>query len=86
MKNQNKDEIEICTEESRRKFLKQAGKLAVYTPPAMMVMMKPSYATFRNSGGVTTSYRRTRLSDEKREHVKSFIERLMNWLQSVKND
>ena len=26
--------------ESRRKFLKTAGKFAVYTPPALMVMSK----------------------------------------------
>ena len=31
--------------ESRRDFLKKAGKFAVYTPPAVMVLMKPSYAT-----------------------------------------
>ncbi len=30
--------------DSRRDFLKKAGKLAVYTPPAMLVLMKPSYA------------------------------------------
>jgi hypothetical protein len=27
--------------ESRRKFLEDAGKLAVYTPPAMVALMKP---------------------------------------------
>lgn len=29
-------------DESRRDFLKTAGKLALYTPPAMMLLMKPS--------------------------------------------
>jgi len=29
---------------SRRKFLEQAGKLGVYTAPAMMLLMKPSAA------------------------------------------
>lgn len=29
-------------EESRRNFLKTAGKLAVYTPPAMMILMHPN--------------------------------------------
>ena len=38
-------------EESRRRFLKSAGKLAVYTPPAMLLMMQPSYAHFNRSGG-----------------------------------
>jgi hypothetical protein len=30
------------TEESRRRFLKKAGKLAIYTPPAMMLLMQPN--------------------------------------------
>jgi hypothetical protein len=29
-------------QESRRKFIKTAGKLAVYTPPAMMLLAQPS--------------------------------------------
>ncbi len=38
-------------QESRRKFLEQAGKLAVYTPPAMVLLMKPSIANTILSGG-----------------------------------
>jgi hypothetical protein len=38
--------------DSRREFLKKAGKLAVYTPPAMVAMMQPGYASFALSGGV----------------------------------
>lgn len=30
---------------ARRQFLKTAGKFAVYTPPAMMMLMKPSHAS-----------------------------------------
>ena len=37
--------------ESRRKFLKTAGKFAVYTPPALMIMSKSSTEAFANSGG-----------------------------------
>ena len=37
------------TEESRRSFLKKAGKFAVYTPPAVMLLMKPSFATMSKS-------------------------------------
>lgn len=37
--------------ESRRKFLKTAGKFAVYTPPALMVMSKSSAASIAKSGG-----------------------------------
>ena len=35
---------------SRRDFLKKAGKFAVYTPPAMMMLMKPSFAGGRHKG------------------------------------
>jgi hypothetical protein len=38
-------------ETSRRRFLKTAGKIAVYTPPAMLLMSKPSFATFNKTGG-----------------------------------
>jgi len=37
--------------ESRRKFLKTAGKFAVYTPPALLVMSKTSSANFAASAG-----------------------------------
>jgi len=32
----------VAAEESRREFMKQAGKLAVYTPPAVVLLMRPS--------------------------------------------
>ena len=38
-------------EESRRKFLKSAGKLAAYTPPAMVLLMQPAKDVFARSGG-----------------------------------
>ena len=37
--------------ESRRKFLKTAGKFAVYTPPALMLMSKPGGEVFAQTGG-----------------------------------
>jgi hypothetical protein len=37
------------TESSRRKFLKTAGKFALYTPPALMVMTQASTVSFANS-------------------------------------
>ena len=40
---------------SRREFLKAASKLAVYTPPAMMVLANPSLAQVAQSGGRTTT-------------------------------
>ena len=36
--------------EGRRDFLKKAGRFAVYTPPALMVMMKPSHAQIMKTG------------------------------------
>jgi len=39
-------------EESRREFLIKAGKMALYVPPAMMVLMHPS----RNSFACNKSY------------------------------
>ena len=39
------------TDESRRDFLRKAGKLAVYTPPAMMLLMKPSTDAIASSPG-----------------------------------
>ena len=46
------------TDSSRRKFLKSAGKLAVYTPPIMLAMSSPSFAHIAKSGGsdCQTSY------------------------------
>jgi hypothetical protein len=38
-------------ESSRREFLKRAGKLAVYTPPAMLALSSPSFAHIAQSGG-----------------------------------
>ena len=35
--------------QSRRDFLKNAGKFAVYTPPTMMLLMKPGYASMSKS-------------------------------------
>jgi len=44
--------------ESRRDFLKKAGKFAVYTPPALMVMSQSSHATFTKSccGDIDKNY------------------------------
>ncbi len=41
---------------SRRRFLKNAGKVAVYTPPAMLAMSSPSFEAIAqsSSGGDET--------------------------------
>lgn len=36
--------------EARRDFLKKAGRFAIYTPPAMMVLMKPGREAIAQSG------------------------------------
>ena len=40
------------TDESRRDFMRKAGKLAVYTPPAMMLLMQPGKESFASSPGM----------------------------------
>ena len=47
---QEKLDQETSQDESKRKFLKTAGKFAIYTPPALMLMSKSSHATFSKSG------------------------------------
>ena len=37
--------------ESRRDFIKKAGKFAIYAPPAIMLMSKTGHATIASSGG-----------------------------------
>ena len=40
---------EEAVAQARRNFLKTAGKFAVYTPPAVMMLMKPGYARMNKS-------------------------------------
>ena len=68
-------------DESRRRFLKNAGKLAVYTPPAMITLMKPSYASFARSGG--RPHDRPKIDKEKLEHWQSVWEKFLEWLRSL---
>jgi hypothetical protein len=35
--------------EARREFLKRAGKFALYTPPTVMMLMKPGFAQINGS-------------------------------------
>lgn len=44
-------EQEKTRDESRREFLIKAGKLAVYTPPALMLLMHPSKTIACTSAG-----------------------------------
>ena len=86
-KNNNKEDKDLSPDESRRRFLKSAGKLAVYTPPAMMVMMRPSHASFAWSGGTVSwqyihdSYKE--LTPEERDSVSSSWRNQINWLRSL---
>ena len=47
-------------EESRREFLIKAGKMALYIPPAMMVLMHPSRNAFACSKSVSIRPNRDR--------------------------
>jgi len=39
-------------EQARRDFMKTAGKLAIYTPPALMLLMRPSREAIAASAGI----------------------------------
>lgn len=52
-----KEKQQVALKKSRRKFLKTATKLAIYTPPAMLAVSKPSFATFARSGGAVGDWR-----------------------------
>jgi hypothetical protein len=52
MRTKRKASAEI-SDKSRREFLRKAGKLAVYTPPAMMLLMQPSLKAVAASGKVS---------------------------------
>ena len=43
----------IAESDSRRKFLKKAGLVAIYTPPAVAILMSPSQASIQKSPGGT---------------------------------
>lgn len=57
LQDERKEEVADIAEEgeviaeSRRKFVQAAAKIAVYTPPAMMLLMKPDVAAFAQSAG-----------------------------------
>lgn len=64
------EEGEIVAE-SRRRFIKAAGKLAIYTPPAMMVLMNPSVEAFaKSAGGEEGGRERVRPKRRKRDKKK----------------
>jgi hypothetical protein len=46
-----REESDKGLEVSRRNFLKEAGKFAAYTPPAMLVLMRPSANAIAGSPG-----------------------------------
>jgi len=48
--NEPEKEIQASDEESRREFLVKAGKFAIYTPPAVMLLMHPSKDALAQSG------------------------------------
>lgn len=48
---ENRAHAEQIATESRRKFLKKAGAFAIYTPPAISMLMHPSHASVTKSAG-----------------------------------
>ena len=78
MKNKEIDTAKGEVEESRRRFLKKAGKLAIYTPPAMAMMMQPSQASFLKSGGI-----RTIDHEEWEGEIEGALQRLVDYIKSL---
>ena len=54
-----KELLSESNESSRREFMKTAGKLAIFTPPAIMLLTRPSRACITNSPGLTSSRDKT---------------------------
>lgn len=75
MEKDTKMEQEITTE-SRRKFLKTAGKFAIYTPPALMLMSKASATYVKDTNG---NIHHNYSYEQKRE----FFSKLISWLRSL---
>ena len=63
--------------ESRREFLKATGKFAVYTPPALILMTKPSHANFTESICVDTNNNELSSGSSGSNH---------GWLQDLVNE
>lgn len=53
MKKSDERRKDDAQQEARRRFLKKAGKLAIYTPPAMLVLMQPDIGRASSPGGMT---------------------------------
>lgn len=49
--NASLDQATEALDASRRAFLKNAGKIAVYTPPAMLALSAPSFRAIAQSSG-----------------------------------
>lgn len=76
-KNNSSDIREDQVESSRRKFLKTAGKIAIYTPPVMLAVARPDFAHAQSSGG--SSYEDVR-NGYSQEEFASLWERFLRWL------
>jgi len=60
---------EDAARDSRRTFLKKAGVFALYTPPAVTMLMQPSQASMMKSpGGAHQGYRRGGGQHERGHH------------------
>ncbi len=67
-------EQEVTTE-SRRKFLKTAGKFAVYTPPALMLMSNANATYVKESSGYCRPGKHKKYGSKKRSYKRKFVKR-----------
>ena len=74
MEKDTKIEQEVTTE-SRRKFLKTAGKFAVYTPPALMLMSNANATYVKDSNGVIKKKYRRKFNFKKYRSKRGYIRR-----------
>jgi hypothetical protein len=79
MSEEKKENVEA----SRRDFLKKGAKLAVYAPPVMLAISKPSFATgWRQSGGITYPHQQIK----KKKKIKSLFRRGHNYRSHDRDD
>ncbi len=75
-------EQEVTTE-SRRKFLKTAGKFAVYTPPALMLMSNASATYVKDSNGDVKRRPKRKYGSKKRYYKRKSVKRRYGYKRRI---
>jgi len=76
----SKDENRLNeAEQARREFMKAAGKLAIYTPPALMLLMRPSREAVAASAGIPQTYEGSRTEHQNNNDGGFWLWRLLTF-------